>query len=279
METKASEIRNSVVEDIEYILGLANLAVSDPLKTTAFTSRFEDVAKAQDEFREAHSVFNLELKTLNTKESKKLLKDQPEIKRKFNEIVTSIKTIYSELTNKPEEKTVKTDANKHTTDNVRLPKLTIPTFYGKLNEWSHFSDLFVNLVHNNANLSDVEKHEYLKLSLKGEALMLIKHLPVNSASYLSAWKIVDTRYNVPRTIAEYHLKQILALPNCSSRTYNNLNTLVNGLRENIAALKVLGLPVKEWSFLLLTFVKDKLDSHTRSRYEDLIKNFSPQSFP
>ncbi|XP_072934991.1 uncharacterized protein [Epargyreus clarus] len=55
------------------------------------------------------------------------------------------------------------------TAQVRLPRIELPTYSGKYEEWPTFQDLFVSLVHNNTSLSDVQKLHYLKCSVAGEA--------------------------------------------------------------------------------------------------------------
>lgn len=53
-------------------------------------------------------------------------------------------------------------SNNSTSNNVKLPKIVIPTFSGKYSEWNTFRDLYTALIHKNHNLSDVQKLLYLK---------------------------------------------------------------------------------------------------------------------
>uniref|UniRef100_A0A182NAH5 Integrase catalytic domain-containing protein n=2 Tax=Anopheles dirus TaxID=7168 RepID=A0A182NAH5_9DIPT len=55
----------------------------------------------------------------------------------------------------------------------RLPRLTLPEFSGKYDEWLPFHDMFVMTVHENERLSLVEKMLYLKGALKREALKVL----------------------------------------------------------------------------------------------------------
>ena len=52
---------------------------------------------------------------------------------------------------------------------VQLPKLSLPTFSGLQEDWESFRDLFRSLVHLDADLSGVQKLQYLKTSVQGEA--------------------------------------------------------------------------------------------------------------
>lgn len=70
-----------------------------------------------------------------------------------------------------------------TTNCVRLPKLNLPTFSGKYDEWLPFFDSFTSVIHSNASLSRVQKFQYLKASLTGDASNVITSLETSDANY------------------------------------------------------------------------------------------------
>ncbi|XP_048002429.1 uncharacterized protein LOC125238968 [Leguminivora glycinivorella] len=70
---------------------------------------------------------------------------------------------------------------------VKLPKITIPTFSGKYEEWTGFRDLFISLIHKNKDIDDIQKLHYLKAHLSGEAEQLLRHIPISSESYVQCW--------------------------------------------------------------------------------------------
>ncbi|GFS37784.1 DUF1758 domain-containing protein [Trichonephila inaurata madagascariensis] len=55
---------------------------------------------------------------------------------------------------------------------VKLPTLSLPIFSGVTEEWLAFSDLFEAAVSNNQNLTGAQKLQYLKGSLKSDALKI-----------------------------------------------------------------------------------------------------------
>ncbi|XP_063619660.1 uncharacterized protein LOC134792321 [Cydia splendana] len=57
---------------------------------------------------------------------------------------------------------------------ANLPKITIPIFTGEYESWYSFHDLFKNLIHNDATLSNTEKMQYLKTHLKGISDILLR---------------------------------------------------------------------------------------------------------
>lgn len=64
----------------------------------------------------------------------------------------------------------------------RLPKLTLPTFEGDPLEWQTFWDSFDSAVNSNNVLSDVQRLNYLRAHLGGEASRAIAGFPLTSAS-------------------------------------------------------------------------------------------------
>lgn len=66
---------------------------------------------------------------------------------------------------------------------TKLPSINIPTFLGDYLEWTAFSDMFNSLIHNNTQLSNVQKLHYLKSSLSGEAAALIHPLQTTDNNY------------------------------------------------------------------------------------------------
>ncbi|GIX87492.1 hypothetical protein CDAR_463221 [Caerostris darwini] len=58
-------------------------------------------------------------------------------------------------------------------NNLKLPRIELPIFTSNYIDWISFRDLFLASVGNNESLSDSQKLQYLKLSVKGEASPLL----------------------------------------------------------------------------------------------------------
>lgn len=61
-----------------------------------------------------------------------------------------------------------------TTKRTTLPRIQLPQFTGRYEEWPAFRDLFESLICKESALGKVEKLHYLKTSLRGEPEALIK---------------------------------------------------------------------------------------------------------
>ncbi|XP_045534559.1 uncharacterized protein LOC123721125 [Papilio machaon] len=85
---------------------------------------------------------------------------------------------------------------------VKLPNIEVPTFAGNYEDWPTFQDLFISLIHKNDGISKVQKLQYLKLSVSGEAENLLKHIQVTEDNYDQAWEVQLTS-RIPNTTLQY----------------------------------------------------------------------------
>ena len=72
---------------------------------------------------------------------------------------------------------------------VRLPKLTIKPFNGQLTMWTPFWDSFSSTIHENPELSSVDKFNYLRSLVTHSALEAISGLTLTGANYDEAVEI------------------------------------------------------------------------------------------
>ena len=65
----------------------------------------------------------------------------------------------------------------------RLPKLHLPTFDGNPLQWQTFWDSFCATVDTNPCLTGIQKFNYLRSQLQGDALRVISGLPLSDVNY------------------------------------------------------------------------------------------------
>jgi hypothetical protein len=87
-----------------------------------------------------------------------------------------------------------------TASNHKLPKLSLPKFNGNRLEWQSFWDSYSSGIHENISLSDVQKFNYLKTLLVGEALPVVEGLALTNANYVKAIDLLKKRYGQPYKI-------------------------------------------------------------------------------
>lgn len=148
----------------------------------------------------------------------------------------------------------------------RLPTLDLPHFDGDLKHWTAYHDLFSSLVDARTDLAPSQKLAYLFSTLNGEALELVSHLAVTDQNYPTAQELLEKRYANIRRLADTHVAQILALPHIYG-VATLRRDLVNPVMVALNALRRLGLPVDEWSFMLLHIVLSRLPTDLKLRFE------------
>jgi len=77
--------------------------------------------------------------------------------------------------------------------NVRLPKLELKKFSGKIHEFQEFWDSFKSAIHDNESLSKVDQFKYLRYFLEGPAKSVIAGMSVTDAHYDAAINLFEKR--------------------------------------------------------------------------------------
>ena len=64
----------------------------------------------------------------------------------------------------------------NSSSNLKMPKFNLPSFDGEYQNWTPFFEQFMASVDGSTTLPDIQKFNYLKSSLVGEASQLILYL-------------------------------------------------------------------------------------------------------
>ena len=150
---------------------------------------------------------------------------------------------------------------------IKLPKIDLPSFSGKYTEWTSFIDLFDSAVHGNPNLQNAEKLNYLKSSLRGETNDLIKNVAVTDVNYELARRTLMDRFDNKRFIVSMHLSAVLNYPTLKTEDGTSLRKLLECLRENVAALEVQGCNTQDWDPILVHVIEQKLDPESQKQWQ------------
>ncbi|XP_068148293.1 uncharacterized protein [Drosophila tropicalis] len=147
-----------------------------------------------------------------------------------------------------------------------LPKINIKPFGGDYKEWHAFKDLFESTIHGKTTLTNIQKFYHLKSCVIGEAAILIQHLPVVDANYVTAWKSLSDRYEKPRYLVNLLMDTFTALPKAVGQNSSSLRALTCGASDVIRALDASGQTGRDcWLIYLLI---NKVDEATRREWID-----------
>jgi hypothetical protein len=161
-------------------------------------------------------------------------------------------------------------------DQLRLPKLEMPTFSGSYTEWTSYWDLFEASVNRNNTLTDSQKRNYLKASVKGDAARLIASLTVSDANYPVARQLLIDRYSNARAITRAHVHAICSHIPVKTEAVSTLRRLQTNVKEHILGLIAGGVDTDACDPFTVYIVADKLDAETRKQWELSSSGSTPQ---
>ena len=91
---------------------------------------------------------------------------------------------------------------------VKLPKLQLRSFSGDLTHWMSFWDSFQTAVHNNEQLSNIEKFNYLNSLLEHTAREYISGFALTAANYQQAVALLKKRFGCKQKIVNKNLEAL-----------------------------------------------------------------------
>ncbi|XP_037502613.1 uncharacterized protein LOC119377081 [Rhipicephalus sanguineus] len=134
---------------------------------------------------------------------------------------------------------------------VALPKLQVPVFSGELREWQGFWEHFEATIHNNCELSDIEKFSYLRSYVTGAAKRAIEGVRLEQANYAVAVKVLKERFGRHTALVDEHIDSLLAIATVDhSSNLSQLRELYEEVRFHTSCLDSLGVQASEYAVIL-----------------------------
>ena len=122
----------------------------------------------------------------------------------------------------------------------KLPKLIIRKFYGEAHKYQEFWDSFKSSVHENTNLSPIDKFNYLQTLIEEPAYSAVAGLSLTEANYQAALELLKKRYGQRRTIINSHIDAIFKIePLQNSADISQLQTFYDTVEQHCRGLKAL----------------------------------------
>ncbi|XP_045462357.1 uncharacterized protein LOC123672321 [Harmonia axyridis] len=264
---QARALRTMSENQIIEIKAFADEAKIDINKRAQFKILCQNLDSYREEFKSHHQTL-ISLMAINDEDISKEETNRKDFDFNYSYIETVLQEFFEVKPSVTTSASAIGDVFQTSNHNVKLPKIEIPKFTGDIKTFKPFIDMFENLIHNNTSLSNIEKFNYLISSLRGPPLTLVQTTPMSSANYAIAFKSLSERYNNKRLIAFAHFQEIdNAIIIKNSKNTQSLRILLDTYTENLAALENMGIPVKEWDFMLYYLFTKHLDQETISRFE------------
>ncbi|XP_047133085.1 uncharacterized protein LOC101238207 [Hydra vulgaris] len=144
-------------------------------------------------------------------------------------------------------------------NNIKLPHLKLSTFSGKPEEWQTFYENFKCAIHNNNDLSPIQKLNYLRNLLDGKALKTISGLALTNDNYHTSLELLKERFNDKQLLISTHMKSLLSLERVQS--INNISLLRrihDNIEVQIRSLENLGIDSTMYGPLLIPIIMQKI---------------------
>lgn len=150
-----------------------------------------------------------------------------------------------------------------------LPRLNIPKFSGKYEDWPAFRDIFESIIRKDPNLSNVEKLHFLKTTLKGEAEELVRNITTTEANFALAWSLISEHYENPRVLLRTHLTNFTTLTRMTTDSVVELKRVFLGMTNTATCLDGIGQPITS-SHLFMHMVVELLHSRSRQEWKESV---------
>ena len=166
-----------------------------------------------------------------------------------------------------------------TNPQVKLAKLELKKFDGDPSKWLPFWDTFKASVHDNKNLSPIDKFGYLNSLLERSAAEAVAGLSLTASNYNEATAILKARFGNKQQIINRQMEILLNLDSVTSNhNIKGLSQLHDTVESNVRSLKSLGVPLESYGGLLSSILINKLPQDFRLviTREELLQIFTSQ---
>ena len=149
-------------------------------------------------------------------------------------------------------------------DHAKLPKLTMQRFGGDIKEWASFWEGFESAVDKNSSLSDIDKLNYLRSLLEGQAALCISGLSLSGRNYVEAIDILKNRFGDEQLLVNNCIQTLMNMqPIKSDHELFKIRHFYDNIESNIRSLRALNIDVKSYGPILLPMIMPKLPPDIR----------------
>ena len=140
----------------------------------------------------------------------------------------------------------------------RLPKIDLIAFEGDPLKWQGFWDQFQVSFHENERISDIDRFNFLKKYLKGEALGVVSGLNLSAENYKEAIALLKDRYGNEQVLISAHMQSLLSIKKIKNKdNIKSLCNLYNHVESCIRNLRSLKLESKEYGSPLIPILSER----------------------
>lgn len=155
-----------------------------------------------------------------------------------------------------------------------LPRIQLPQFSGKFEDWPAFRDLFRSIVIEEVTLRKVEKMHYLKTGVKRDAEQLIRNLPATEENFDRVWATLTEHFENKRLLVRSYLTAFTSIPRMKAPSAAGLRRIFHGVVSTVGAMEGIGRPITDSTDLFVHLVVELLDAKTRRDWENSLEKLT-----
>ena len=255
-------------------LHLANLNQEKEIQMEKMKLEWEILKQNETDKQREHELKKLEAEP-EAKSKLASAEKEMELKRTTAHIELKMKT-EMEQKRLELEKQFGVPITRHT-PTIKLPKLELQKFNGNILNWQEFWDSFEASIHKNPNLQPVDKFNYSRAELEGDASVVISGLELTNTNYEVAVNLLQERFGRDELIMDAHYSALMDLPVSLINTAK-LRETYDMIEKHLRSLKALGENVDQPHFVFL--IKSKLPKTVISwmeEYKDMEEKWTVES--
>ena len=147
---------------------------------------------------------------------------------------------------------------------LKLPRTELSKFNGDLIEWKGFWDQFKSTVHENNNISEIEKFNYLRTLLEDSALSAISGFTLSAENYGQTLEILQARYGNDQVLISAYMQKFVQIPKIqNSNDIKRLRFLCDSVETSVRNLNSLHIETSSYGSLFVPLLNEKLPSDLR----------------
>lgn len=209
----------------------------------------------------------------------RLLKERNEMYDRYcvikGHLTSSIQDMNSTVIETKANTTIPVAASPH----IHLPKISLPTFDGKVTEWLSFKDRFTAMIASSTGIPDVMKLEYLLASLKGDVAKRFEYVDIAAENFMTTWKALIDRYDNIRSLKREYFKAIFSVAPMKDDSIEELRRVTDEFTRLTQGASKLNEPIVHWDTPLANLLLYKLDHNTVLSWEQFSASDNADSFP
>ena len=151
------------------------------------------------------------------------------------------------------------------TADVKLPKLSLPKFFGDVLQWQSLWDQFTAVI-DSSDIPDISKFSYLSSLLEGEGKQSIQGLSITSQHYQSARQILTDQFGRKERIIFTHIQTLLNMPVMNKCSVSNVWKLSDDLQSHTRSLEAIGICGTQYGVILTPLILTHLPQDVKLKW-------------